>query len=318
MAPIKLLVGIPTLNRADQLKNTLHSILRNTVLPQKIIIVDQSENEKTKHIVNYFREKLNIEYLNVNYKGLTKARNEILSYAKDFDVVTFLDDDVELDKNYFEEIVKAFQEDKNLAGCQGFIENQGGIKGFLFRLAEGMPLTGSPKVTNCFVNTYPFFPPSRPVISEWLSGCNMSYRVDYIEKEKFNENFILYGLGEDLEFSYRLFVSGKRLLMLPSARLKHIPSGLKRLPSRVAVMMRLAYRRYMIAKYRSQVDMLFQEYVEWYRRTFRIHRIVRPQLWKSMMKTIEEVLNELKSHFDMIDKGDLNSVNSLILKEVSM
>ena len=128
MAPIKLLVGIPTLNRADQLKNTLHSILRNTVLPQKIIIVDQSENEKTKHIVNYFREKLNIEYLKVNYKGLTKARNEVLSYAKDFDVVTFLDDDVELDKNYFEEIVKAFQEDKNLAGCQGFIENQGGIK----------------------------------------------------------------------------------------------------------------------------------------------------------------------------------------------
>lgn len=128
---IKLLVGIPTLNRAEQLSKTLGSISSNTIVPDKVLIVDQSDNDETWKVVKEFMDKLNIEYLKADYKGLTKARNEILERSESFDVVTFLDDDVVLRKDYLERIMRAFEDDRELAGCQGFIENQGGLRGFL-------------------------------------------------------------------------------------------------------------------------------------------------------------------------------------------
>ncbi|AIY87674.1 glycosyltransferase protein [Thermotoga sp. Cell2] len=99
---LKLLVGIPTLNRAKQLSKTLESISRNTIIPDKVLIVDQSDNDETWKATKEFMDKLNIEYLKVDYKGLTKARNEILERSGDFDVITFLDDDVVLHKDYLE------------------------------------------------------------------------------------------------------------------------------------------------------------------------------------------------------------------------
>jgi GT2 family glycosyltransferase len=314
---LKLLVGIPTLNRAKQLSKTLESISRNTIIPDKVLIVDQSDNDETWKATKEFMDKLNIEFLKVDYKGLTKARNEILERSGDFDVITFLDDDVVLHKDYLEKIIGAFENDRELAGCQGFIENQGGLRGFLFKVVNATPITLRPVVTRCFVNTYPHFPPLHPVHSEWLSGCNMSYRVGYIKNERFDENFILYGLGEDLEFSYRLFKKGMKLLTIPSAKLKHIPSGLKSLPNKAALMMRFAYRRYMIAKfYPEKKDKIFWEYVQCYKRSLRTLKIRKPYLWKEMQKLIDEVIEVLKEHFSSVDSGDLRRVNALILKEV--
>lgn len=318
MRKLRIVVGIPTLNRPDDLRKTLVSILENTIHPDKVVIVDQSTDDRTEQVLEDLYDNLNIEYLKVPYKGLTKARNEILKCAADFDIVTFLDDDVVLDRKYLENVLKAFQKDKNLTGCQGFIENQSIIKGLVSRVVSGTPILTKPKVTDSFVNLYPLFPPSHPVESEWLSGCNMSYRVKHIEVERFNENFILYGLGEDLEFSHRLFLKGKHLLMIPSIRLKHIPSGLKRLPSKVGLLMRFAYRRYMIAKYRNRdrIDELFQNYVESYKKTFRILWFKNPMLYRKMMMSIDETLNELKRYFDLIDVGNLHEVNQLIKRGI--
>ncbi len=313
---IKLLVGIPTLNRSQQLVKTLITIAKNTFLPDRVLIVDQSYNNETERVVETFSKKLNIEYLRVSYRGLTKARNDILKRSDCFDVITFLDDDVKLREDYLERIVKAFENDEELAGCQGFIENQGGFKDLLLRFLNGAPPSSRPVVTECFVNTYPYFPPFHPISSEWLSGCNMSYRVKFVKGEKFDENFILYGLGEDLEFSHRLFNKGAKLLMIPSARLKHIPSGLNRLPNKAGIMMRFAYRRYMIAKfYPNRVEEMFWRYVKWYKRAFRTLRIRRSQHWRQIMDLVDTSLKELEGYFPSIDKGDLSRVNALILKE---
>lgn len=314
---IKLLVGIPTLNRPQQLARTLMTISKNSTLPDKVLIVDQSYNNETESVVETFSKRLSIEYLRVSYRGLTRARNDILKRSNGFDVVTFLDDDVELRQEYLERIVEAFKSDEELAGCQGFIENQGGFKDLLLRFLNGVPTLSKPIVTKCFVNAYPFFPPLHPVSSEWLSGCNMSYRVKFIKERRFDENLILYGLGEDLEFSYRLFNKGAKLLMIPSARLKHIPSGMNRLPNKAGIIMRFAYRRYMIARfYPNRVDEIFCRYVEWYKRAFQTLRIKRPQHWHQIMDLVDTTLKSLEGHFSSIDKGDLSMANSLILKEI--
>ncbi|MFA6074536.1 MAG: hypothetical protein WC778_01740 [Negativicutes bacterium] len=61
----------------------------------------------------------------------------------------------------------------------------------------------------------------------WLSGCNMAYRYETIKNLCFDEYFTAYGLGEDLEFSWRVAKLG-RLLFVPEARLIHFESSVAR------------------------------------------------------------------------------------------
>ena len=51
---------------------------------------------------------------------------------------------------------------------------------------------------------------------DWLSGCSMSFRRAVFEMFSFNEELTGYGLGEDVEFSYRVHQRG-RLLVTPDA-----------------------------------------------------------------------------------------------------
>jgi len=105
---INHVIGIPTLNRVDELNITIKSILNNSVLPDEIIVADQSDNDETYKLIKDFENesKIKFKYLKLNEKGLTKVRNAILSALNDnIDVITFLDDDVTLDKFYIENIV---------------------------------------------------------------------------------------------------------------------------------------------------------------------------------------------------------------------
>jgi GT2 family glycosyltransferase len=63
---------------------------------------------------------------------------------------------------------------------------------------------------------------------DWLSGCSMSFRRDVFETFSFNEEFKGYGLGEDVEFSYRVRQLG-RLLVTPDARIEHLQSPVNRM-----------------------------------------------------------------------------------------
>jgi len=253
----------------------------------------------------------------VNYKSLTKARNDILSKAGGFDILTFLDDDVELDKNYFSVISKIF-DDSRVAGCQGFIKHPNFIKAYMLNILSGVPITSSPRVNDYLWNTYPLFTLKRIMNAEWLSGCNMSYRVKDIDGKKFNEDFILYALGEDLDFSYQLHLEGKKLLLVSEAKLIHRPSGLKDIPGKVAILMRLAYRRYMIAKYRKDnIEELFKKYVSTYKRAFFPLRMRNEQKWKNAVKLIDSCVKMIEEFSDNIDSGSLKEVNNIILQEVS-
>ncbi len=91
-----LTVVIPTANREDLLKRSLDSILNQSLLPERIIVVDNGidrclKDEKTPDIVEIIRTTPNI--------GASKARNLGLENVKT-DFVAFLDDDDVWDKEY--------------------------------------------------------------------------------------------------------------------------------------------------------------------------------------------------------------------------
>lgn len=321
MKKVDHVIGIPTLNRVDELDVTIRSILNNTVLPSKIIIVDQSDNDETYKLIKDYKNesKVIFWYLRLSEKGLTKARNAILASLNEEDIITFLDDDVTLDKSYIENIQYTFKKYKDVVGVQGFtIQSKKDILKRILKL-NFKHITEFPKVLECFENTYPLIVKRNKVMkSEWLSGCNMSYRISDIKSERFEEKFILYGLGEDLEFSYRLYLKGNRLLLNSSALLIHRVSKVARLPSKAKLLMRFGYRRFMISQYREKekVNFLFNQYIENYKSRLKILKIRAPEKFKNIEKSINEILKIVDYYTDEIDSGNLQRLNEAIIEEL--
>ena len=121
---MKISVVIPTFNREEHLKNCLSSLLIQTKKPHEILIIDNSDNSYAKKVVNIFEEQFKLQNISLYCFKNSKnsgaiARNLGASKAKG-DLIAFLDDDVLLDSNYYEEIEKVFLEHPDALGVHGY------------------------------------------------------------------------------------------------------------------------------------------------------------------------------------------------------
>ena len=101
-------VVICTYNRRLYIKKCLEKILQNNILPRKIIIVDQNNNNLTAEIVKkvLFNKKYkNFLIIKNLKKGLTLSKNIALKYINQ-KYVFFLDDDILINNLYFYNILK--------------------------------------------------------------------------------------------------------------------------------------------------------------------------------------------------------------------
>lgn len=98
---ISLIIG--TLNRPEKLKICLRSFLNQVGnVDVEIIIIDQSDNTATEHVCRSIEFKpLNINYRHVDFKGLSKARNDALSMMTG-DYFGLVDDDAMYSERYLE------------------------------------------------------------------------------------------------------------------------------------------------------------------------------------------------------------------------
>lgn len=288
-------VVICTRNRPRFLYLTIKSILRNTCLPNKIIIVDSSDkiyqmkfDEYLKNIILEANQRnIHIAYHCNEALSLTRARNFALEYCKDCNIITYLDDDVILHPRYFCKILWAFNNDE-IYGAQGFIVNlltgnyskkRGKTLIKIMKALAGVLIpifpyhVTRPNVNIFLRNRYPIFPNFKVEVipSEWLSGSNMSYRstVFYRYGLRFDDNLIGFGLGEDLDLSYRLHRAGFKLVMVPGAFLLHKPrildeesKNIKCVDPSTAVMV-FGYKLYLLKKHynASKWNILLRYYV---------------------------------------------------------
>lgn len=238
---------ICTYNREHAIEKLMHSVAKQTLYPDQVLIVDASENQLTEQLVN----KAN--YLNTIYykvdddnKGLTKQRNFGIGHlTKDIDVVCFLDDDIILESDYFEQLIATYQNFPNALAVGGFITNEVHWEkcghgqstkvfyndGFCreeplrFRIRKWLGL--QPDVSPCYLPTFghgrsvSFLPPSGKTYEvELFMGGVSSYKYEVFNKISFSTFFEGYGLYEDADFCLRLSKLGK-LYVNTSARLGH-------------------------------------------------------------------------------------------------
>ena len=89
-----------TLNRCKEVNICLTSLMKQNFTDFEIIIIDQSTNNETKDLINEDSfKKLLIKYKKVDFRGLSRARNEALKLASG-KYFALIDDDASYDENY--------------------------------------------------------------------------------------------------------------------------------------------------------------------------------------------------------------------------
>lgn len=228
-------VIIATYNRPEDLQITLNSFKKEIAKINEVIIVDQSTNHKSLIVVKKFKED-KIKYFHSNKPSLTLARNYgIKKLSRSSKITIFLDDDVTLDKNYFLRVLDSFNSYIELLGVGGFYFPKEKIENKFFNFVKRFFLIenrtkNDAKVRSVYGAGYPNRL-DKPIKSDWIPGFNMAFKKEVFHKDKFDENFFRYGLGEDFEFTTRLnkrFPSS--LLITPYAKITHRVSEIERMP----------------------------------------------------------------------------------------
>lgn len=246
---MKFALIICTYMRPKPLLDLLKSVQNQKRFPDQILIIDGADNTETQHVLkdNYFT---NLKYFKVSEedRGLTKQRNFGISKVNsDSEIVCFLDDDTILEPNYFEEILKTFQNSPDIIGVGGVavnenkwkLQNDSDIynkkKYYLFE--EYFYPEGLRNVVRNYLGLSSTLGPGKmPLYShgrtcgfpltgktyevDLLIGMSMSFRKKVFDKISFSKFFEGYGLYEDADFSLRALQFGKNVINT-NAKLNH-------------------------------------------------------------------------------------------------
>lgn len=127
---------IPTYNEEAFIEKTLQSIVSQSYLPKKIVVVNDNSTDGTQHIIDRFTEKhawITSVYNTSENKHLPGSK-VIRAFQRgfdtldnQFDIVIKLDADLILPTHYFERIVEVFQSNHHIGMVGGFayIEKNG-------------------------------------------------------------------------------------------------------------------------------------------------------------------------------------------------
>lgn len=252
-------VVICSFQRPQDLRNLLESLVQQTLLPQEVVIVDQSTDDRTRRLMQEYARSPSSGidrwiYVHQNEKSLVKARNRGIKEATG-DIVSFLDDDVVPLKDYLEVISRYFQ-DSSIGGVTGNLVVPQPLKGVKWEMRQ---LLSRIFLVNSFYGRmtpssfgYPIFEEVKELREvELFSGHSMNFRRELVEREPSDEWFSGYSFREDVDLSYRIS-RHSRLVLAPEARFHHNYSPANR-PD-VRDLQRMAFRNYLylFKKHRPQ------------------------------------------------------------------
>ena len=129
-------IVIPAHNEEAFIALTLQSLSEQTVLPSKVVVVDDNSTDKTSEIVQEFALKFPfISLVKKTSEAIHLPGSKVIqafhkgfgTLDENYDVIVKLDADLILPKNYFETIINTFKSDLKIGMAGGFayIEKNG-------------------------------------------------------------------------------------------------------------------------------------------------------------------------------------------------
>lgn len=127
---------IPTYNEESFIRLTLDSLANQTVLPSKVIVVNDNSTDKTPEIVSAFaNENPYVSLVNRNSEAIHLPGSKVIQAFHEgekhiddnYDILVKIDADLIFPSNYFETIIKHFESDDRIGMAGGFcyIEKNG-------------------------------------------------------------------------------------------------------------------------------------------------------------------------------------------------
>ena len=120
-------VIIPTKNRSEDLVRTIKTLLLQTYPVSQLVIVDQSpdtlSHDGVVEVLQEAKESPTLQYVrDTTISGGAVARNRAMGLA-DGDIWLFLDDDVDLEADFVEQIIQTYNEHPEAIGVSGVVTN---------------------------------------------------------------------------------------------------------------------------------------------------------------------------------------------------
>lgn len=159
---MKIYIVIPAHNEAEFIGATLQSLLNQTYLPEKIVVVDDHSHDETAKIVAAASAKSDI----ISMVSLTSTSKAHLPGSKviqafnegyktldeDYDIICKFDADLIFPEYYLEKIVEHFKISKEIGMAGGFCSIQKGEKWVLENLTNQDHIRGALKAyrKDCF------------------------------------------------------------------------------------------------------------------------------------------------------------------------
>lgn len=257
---MKVSVVIPTYYRPDDLSELFNSLLRQTVKPFEVIVIDDTPTDAVNIVCEKCKTKFEsvgtrlIYIKNPRERSAAIARNVGAEIARG-DAILFLDSDVVLYQNYIEKILEVFKNYPNAVGVQGWIvprmrkQRHYLLRYFLDQLIRRPFLLGhSFAKESCKFLEYPIIL-TKIINCETLTSSNMTVKRDILREFRFDENLKKYSFMEDLLFSYsvlRKYPQG--LYITPYAKCIHKRSDEGRLEKTELGSHRDSCRKYVLTK----------------------------------------------------------------------
>lgn len=217
--------------RLSVLLRTIHSVINRTppqLLSEVVVVDDFSEDERLgkpldEHVANMAKVKV---FRNTKREGLVRAR---LRGARDAtgDVLTFLDSHCEATPGWVEPLLARIAEDERNVVCPAIevlnadtfayqassnAEQRGGFNWDLFFKWKGIP-PAEQKLRK---------DDSDPIRTPTMAGGLFSIdRKYFFHIGSYDEEMDIWG-GENLELSFRVWMCGGRLEIIPCSRVGHV------------------------------------------------------------------------------------------------
>lgn len=209
---LRLTVIVATRNRCEVLRTCLEHLNRSAAAyggECEVIIADNGSSDETRVVAEAAVETNSsvFRYLYEPRKGKSLALNAAIRISKG-DILAFTDDDCYVDETWLGAIAAEFSNDDSLGGLGGRVElfdpqnapssaRTGGLRRQLASVDDALHL---------------------------LIGCNIALRRRVVDMIGFFDprlgpgtNFV----AEDVDFLYRAFRSGEKLLYVPEVLVRH-------------------------------------------------------------------------------------------------
>ena len=244
---------IATRNRPDELLTSVESLVRQTVLPAELCIVDSSDETPARAKIEELCQGvgLPLDYHHPAPRGLTIQRNVGIDRTTG-DPVFFVDDDVYLAPDCHEAILAEYERwGPELGGVRATPVNPARppLVSILWRKLFGIggwwPEASGKMRKGFWVEGISESAGVRKV--EYMTGWFMSFKREVLEHERFDEKLSGYAHKEDVDMTYRV---SRRYTMLqtPKARCDHFQTVTSRLPSHQLMRMNIGNQFYLHRK----------------------------------------------------------------------